>query len=379
MTLFPIFEVGSLPKLPGRLAKLEGREVSKSDQEQLKKALASLNNDPEISKIVDEFLRAKDRNEVIRANSRFNIRLWELLGTKEVYDGEAHRKEMYQSVVENVNGMDRLDCQVSFNNLEGLPNVFFPFSYSGRLSLDKPLHADEVAYILREARKPVKVPVTGAYTLATWSDLGEEPSRLIKSGIPNSEARRITIEKLVMEFADKIINPSLKELAKLGVSRLQIDEPNASAFYGQEKLFYEATRRSIADVQGLEIGLHICFSNDYSSIAQVAAIPQIKFLTLEIANRDTPDHKAYTDVIKALESVGYQGQYCIGVTDVHTDNIEDPRLIAERILHVAKMVDPRRIEAAHDCGLRTRRLAIAIEKTKALAKGAELARDYLKS
>lgn len=378
MTLFPIFEVGSLPKLPGRLAKLEGRNVNGSDREQLKLVLDLLNNDPEIAGTVEEFLLAKSRQEVIDANSKFNLRLWEFLGIKDVYDGEAHRKEMYQSVVENVAGMSKLDCQVSFNNLERLPNIFFPFSYYGELSLAKPLHVEETAYILREARKPVKVPITGAYTLATWSDLGKDPSDLVKQGLSNSEARRITIEKLVMEFADKIINLSLKELAKLGVSRLQIDEPNASAFYGQEELFYEATKRSIAGVEGSEIGLHICFSNDYNRIAEVAAISEIRFLTLEIANRDTADHRAYTDAVNTFEDVGYKGQYCIGVTDVHTDKIENPKLVAERILHAAKMVDPNRIEAAHDCGLRTRKLAVAIEKTKALVKGAEMAREYLK-
>ena len=159
------------------------------------------------------------------------------------------------------------------------------------------------------------------------------------------------------------------------MKRIQIDEPNASAFYGQEKLFYEATRRSIKGITGVELGMHICFSNDYGRIAKLAEIPEIKFLSLELANRDTADHEVYRSVINTFEQAGYFGSYALGMTDVHVDSIESAELISERILYCSNIIDPSRIEPAHDCGLRSRTLPIAIEKTKALVMGAEMARE----
>jgi len=63
------------------------------------------------------------------------------------------------------------------------------------------------------------------------------------------------------------------------------------------------------------------------------------------------------------------------VTDVHTDFVEPPELVRDRLLYAARVLDdPEKVIACHDCGLRTRRWEVAFEKEKALVKGAELAR-----
>ena len=379
MILFPTMEIGSLPKLPGREAKLKGKEPTDKDKEQLRQILRLVNNPPELADLVEQFLQAERRETIIKLNSRFNIRLLEALGVEQVYDGEAQRKEMYQGVVEHVAGMQELDRQVSFVTKAGFPNTFVPFMYTRPLTLTSKLHYDETSFIASNATKQVKVPITGAYTLGTWSDLGKFPQELIQQGKTHSQARHQVMEELVYSFADNVINPTLKELAALGIYRLQIDEPNASAFHNQQDLLYEATRRSVAGVERVELGMHICFSRDYRTIAGVAKILELKFLTLEIANRDTPDHRAYRDVIQAFESAGYQGKYCLGVLDVHTDELESPELIKERLLYAAELVGPQRIEAAPDCGLRTRKLPIAVQKLQRLVAGAELAKKIMES
>lgn len=383
-TLFPTMEIGSLPKMPGRGAKLQGRNPTDKDKAQLQHILNLVNNPPELTAIVNKFFQAEGKKKIIDLNSLFNLRLLEAIGVHQVYDGEAQRKEMYQGVVEHVKGMQELDRQVSFVTKACFPNTFVPYMYVEPLSLASKLHYDEVRFIASNAAMPVKVPITGAYTLGTWSDLGRFPQDLMQQGMKHSQARHKVVEELVYSFADNIINPTLKSLASLGVYRLQIDEPNASAFYGQEEILYEATRRSVAEVAGanggrggkeVELGMHICFSKDYGTIAGIAKIPEIKFLTLEIANRDTPDHRDYREVIQAFESAGYQGKYCVGVLDVHTDELEPPEPIKERLLYAAELVGPRRIEAAPDCGLRTRTLPVAVQKLQRLVEGTRLARE----
>ena len=377
--IFPCIEIGSLPKLPGRQAKVQNREPSVQDKEILEYLCLRY---PVLSSSLLTYYDARQIQEITKANSSFYIALQEAIGLDYVFDGEAHRKEMYQSVVEHVRGMQKLDQQVSFVNKEGYPNIFTPFSFVHPLVLEKPLHTEETCYILSQATKAVKVPITGAYTLGTWSDLGSFPAEMMKQGRRHSEARRVVMEQLVLEFADKVINPSLKALASLGVARIQIDEPNASAFYGQEELLYEATRRSVAGVESvggsssnrIELGMHICFSRDYSAIAGIGKIPEMKFLTLEIANRDAGDHQVYRDVLEAFEREGYKGKYCIGVQDVHTDVLEPAELITERLLYAADIVDVNRIEAAPDCGLRSRKLPLAVKKLERLMEGVRIAR-----
>lgn len=376
-TYFPCIEIGSLPKMPGRAALLKGQEPTPQDKEQVTAALAQVNHHhPELVQLAESFFAAKGKKAVIEANSKFYIRLLEELGLANIFDGEAQRPEMYEGVVQDVHGMKRLDKEVSFVNKQGFPNTFVPFTYEGALSIDRPLHVDETRFILGNTNMPLKVPVTGAYTLGTWSDLGKKPGELRKEGLPLSEARRRTMEELVLQFADNVINPTLKALANTGVARIQIDEPNASAFYDGEELLYEATRRSVAGVTGAELGMHICFSNDYQRIAGIVNIPELHYLTLEIANRDTPDHRTYTEVIRAFEDAGYKWKYCVGVLDIHTDKMESPALVAQRLCHVAEIVGPGRVEAAPDCGLRTRKLPIAVEKLRILVEGAKIANEF---
>ena len=64
--------------------------------------------------------------------------------------------------------------------------------------------------------------------------------------------------------------------------------------------------------------------------------------------------------------------------DIHSDFIESPELVRDRILYAAKVLGPERIFANPDCGLRTRKLDIAFAKLQNMVKGAGLARQNYK-
>ena len=69
----------------------------------------------------------------------------------------------------------------------------------------------------------------------------------------------------------------------------------------------------------------------------------------------------------------------MGVIDVHSDFIEPPELVRDRILHAAKLVDNQnRLYVSPDCGLRTRTWKISFQKLKNMVMGAKLAKKYLK-
>ncbi len=63
---------------------------------------------------------------------------------------------------------------------------------------------------------------------------------------------------------------------------------------------------------------------------------------------------------------------------MHTDFVEPPELVRDRILHAVSVVgDPGRIRASTDCGLRTRSWETSFQKIRNVVLGAELARRAL--
>jgi 5-methyltetrahydropteroyltriglutamate--homocysteine methyltransferase len=106
-------------------------------------------------------------------------------------------------------------------------------------------------------------------------------------------------------------------------------------------------------------------------------------LALEFANRDsrqtgTGEVRVGYRELKLFEDNGFEGKYGLGVIDVHTNFIEPPELVRDRIFHAAKIVgDPSRIYVSTDCGLRTRTWEVSFAKLKNMVLGAELARKVL--
>ena len=66
-----------------------------------------------------------------------------------------------------------------------------------------------------------------------------------------------------------------------------------------------------------------------------------------------------------------------GCIDNGTNDIENPRYIANKLLSAAKHLPPTQIQAAPDCGLVPLPLDIARRKLKAMVEGAKLARQEL--
>ncbi|MFX1411974.1 MAG: hypothetical protein ACFFA6_16630, partial [Promethearchaeota archaeon] len=103
-------------------------------------------------------------------------------------------------------------------------------------------------------------------------------------------------------------------------------------------------------------------------------------IAVESANRDskqlgTGETRTGYKNIQYFEDHGFRGNYGLGVIDVHTDFVEPPELVRDRILHIAKLIDdPARIYASTDCGLRTRTWETSFQKLRNMVLGADLAR-----
>ncbi|MFB3047760.1 MAG: hypothetical protein ACE1YV_01255 [Nitrosopumilaceae archaeon] len=292
-----------------------------------------------------------------------NIRTLEHLGLDIVYDGEVRRVEMYEEPVRYIKGFDFAGRVRSWDN-----KYYNKARVTGPVSYKKNFHEDEFKFTKEHSKRELKVPVTGAYTLADWSYNEYYKSK----------------DDLILSLAKKVLRPLIKDLVKLGAKIIQIDEPAATSHPAEMNVFKESINESIKGINAKFV-VHACFSgNDYKSLAP--QLPEIKVqqYTLEFANRDSwslgLDNKARKgfQVLKLFRDYGYKGEIGIGVTDVHVDKIEPPELVRDRILYAAKALgDPSKIYVNPDCGLRTRSRTIAFEKIKSEVKGAELARQKL--
>jgi 5-methyltetrahydropteroyltriglutamate--homocysteine methyltransferase len=106
-------------------------------------------------------------------------------------------------------------------------------------------------------------------------------------------------------------------------------------------------------------------------------------LQLEFSNRDSletgtkgADRPGYAILDRFRESA-WEGKIGLGVIDIHTDFIEPPELVRDRVLHAASVLGPERIEVNTDCGLRTRSWEVSYEKLVNMVEGARLAEEAL--
>src|SRR5437867_1848846 len=300
--------------------------------------------------------KAKARNDA----ALLNIRTLEDIGLDIIYDGEVRRVEMYEEPVRHIKGFEFAGRVRSWDNkYYRKARVIRDVAYQSNF------HATEFKFIKENSKHRIKVPVTGAYTLADWSF-----DEFYKSK-----------SDFVIALAKKVVRPLIKDLVKAGARLIQIDEPAATTHPAEMDIFRESVNESVKGINAKFV-IHACFSgNDYSVLAPQMPEIKAKQYTLEFANRDSwnlgvsdRERKGY-HVLKLFKEYGFKGEIGIGVTDVHVDKIETPQLIRDRIIYSSKALgDPSKIYVNPDCGLRTRTRSVAFEKLKAMVEGAKMAR-----
>lgn len=374
-------EVGSLAKPTWRVEGVRNGEVTDQHIEQATEQAAWLGLEPEATRF--DFLRIQDdfrcgqaecadeaRDQLRYQAARFAVALQEKAGIDILYDGEQDRSEMYQHAIEGTDGFEWRGRLRAFDN-----KSYRKAACVSNPSLKFPWHTAEVERLGELTDRPIKVPITGAYTLADWSfDEFYEPR-----GLPKQEARH----QLVLSLARQVVRPNIQSLLEQGVEWIQIDEPAATTKPNEVPLFVEAFNESTRDLLG-KFGVHVCFS-DYSQLfPHVAGLENCQQFSLEFANRDGRElgrdaaHRPAYETLQDLVAHCPDTSVGLGVTSVHEDAIEWPELVRDRILRAVDLAgDPTRIYPSPDCGLRTRSWPVAYDKLCATAEGAHLARDAL--
>lgn len=185
-----------------------------------------------------------------------------------------------------------------------------------------------------------------------------------------------------MAFANDVLNPIVKRLSSAGAKVIQIDEPAAATKEAESEVFTQSINASFEGIpSGVEKAVHLCYSN-YSSLFPALADCKANSYLVEFTNHASPTNfkpdQVSPETFKILELFGEYSMDVdigVGVIDIHSDLIETPQVICDRLLYAAKLVgDPTRVQVNPDCGLRTRRWVVAYEKLRNMVLGSEMAR-----
>ncbi|AXG10148.1 methionine synthase [Haloplanus rubicundus] len=288
---------------------------------------ADLADDPD-SKFTDEHL-----HEAHDDACRVIVDEHERTGLDTVSDGEMRRNEMVEFFADRIDGYE-------FNG---------PVKVWGHNYFDKPSVVDDVEYgeswLVDEfeftnaaASKPVKVPITGPYTLASWSF---------------NEAYADDAE-LSYALAD-LVNEEIEALVEAGARYIQIDEPALATTPDDHAIVGECLDRIVANIPDeVRIGLHVCYG-DYSRIYPELLEYPIDEFDVELCNGDYEQIDVFTDP-------EFTTDLALGVVDVHTTDVESVEEIKENIREGFKVVPPERLTVSPDCGVKLLPREVARQK-----------------
>mgnify|MGYP001576308694 CR=1 FL=1 len=389
LPLFPTQEIGSLQKPSWRVKGLAGT-ASEEDIKEIRRWYSKLNMENRAAgaiSLIKKIKEEKERSDIaslrqsLREESQiFALRFLEEAGLDIIYDGEQTRVEMYEDPISDISGFE----------FKGLVRAFDVMKYRkaacvAEPSFRVPYHLDEFLFLKEKTGHELKVPITGAYTLAEWS----YNEHYGKKNLENRKvfdlygSEKTDRSEMAITLAKKVIRPNIDALAKAGAKWIQIDEPAATTYPDEVDLVVDTFNES---VNGLDVkaSIHMCFSDYSVMFPSILKMKNCYQYAWEFANADTKkpgtgnNERIGYKILEFFKKHNVPGTIGLGVLDVHTDYVEPPELVRDRILYAAKLLGPERIYVNPDCGLRTRSLDISFAKLRNMVEGARLAREQFK-
>lgn len=234
-------------------------------------------------------------------------------------------------------------------------NVYFRKPIvAGKIAWRQPMIIEDWLYAQSVSQgRPVKVILTGPYTMLEWSfDLHYGDRR-----------------ELIFDLA-KAIRREIDEAIARGAQYVQVDEPALSTrpFKEEAELLKEALEIVFKGVHAKRI-VHICFGQLERILPYLLDYPVDQF-DLEMKNSNFR-------LLPYLKEYGYDKELGYGVIDVHSVQIETPEEVKAAIDKLMKMdfIGPEKVYVDPDCGLKRLPREIAKAKLKNMVKGAEMARE----
>ncbi len=292
------------------------------------------------------------------------LRLEEEAGIDIVTDGEQFRAHFVHGFLEKIDGIDWnkktvMGIRDNRYDLE-VPTV------TGKLSRPAPVHLEEVRFTRDQTERRLKFTLPGPMTICdTIADehYGSRP-------------------EMAMAFAG-ILNAEAKDLVAAGVDVIQFDEPAFNVFIDDVNEWgIAALNRAVAGLD-CTTAVHVCYGygikenlrwketlggewRQYDAIFPAINKSAVNQVSLECADSHVP-----MSLIAHLKDK----EVMVGAVAVTPDRVESPEEVAATIKEAMQYVDAERILPCTNCGMAPIPYDVAASKLRALAAGAELARQ----
>lgn len=270
-------------------------------------------------------------------------------GVDIVSDGEQTREDMVVYFAERLDGYEEGEWVKVFDNV-----YFRKPIITGRIAWRRPMIIDDWEYA-REVSggRPVKLILTGPYTMMEWSfDLYYGDRR-----------------ELIFDLA-KAMRREIEEAVSRGVEYVQVDEPALSTRPWREEaeLLKEALEILFKGLQAKRI-VHICFGRVERVLPYILDYPVDQF-DLEFKNSNFR-------LLPHLKEYGYDKELGYGVIDVHSIQVESVEEVKKAIdlLMKTDIVGPEKTFIDPDCGLKRLPRDVAKSKLRNMVEAARIARE----
>ena len=294
------------------------------------------------------------------------IKVQEDAGIDIVSDGEQFRKHFVHGFLEFVDGIDWAKM-TTMGIRDNRYNADVP-TVTSKVSRRESAHSKSVAFCRAHTKGGLKITMPGPMTICDT----------IADEVYGNRA------DMAMAFAE-ILNEEALELQELGVDTIQFDEPAFNVFMEDVKEWgVAALNRALKGIT-VKKAVHICYgygidANDewkktlgsewrqYEETFPALNDSDVDQVSLECAGSKVP-----MSLMKLLD----KKEMLVGCIDIADKNVETPEQVAVTIRKAMEFVEPDRIFPCTNCGLAPFPRAVAEDKLKSLAAGAEIVRREL--
>jgi 5-methyltetrahydropteroyltriglutamate--homocysteine methyltransferase len=296
---------------------------------------------------------------------RLVLREQEQAGISIVGDGEQTRRHFVTTFIEHLDGVDFKRTRTV--RIRDRYDADVPVVASA-VSRRQPVYVEDARFLRSETSLPVKYTLPG-------------PMTMIDTLYDDYYGSR---EKLAWEFAG-ILNREARELAAAGVDIIQFDEPAFNVFFDEVRDWGIATLERAAEGVGCKTAVHICYGygikantdwkqtlgNEWRQYEQT--FPLLQASKIDQVSLECHNSKVPIELIELLQGK----DVLVGAIDVTTDQIETAEEVAATLRKALQYVSPEHLYPCTNCGMVPLARAVAAAKLRALAAGAELARQQL--
>ena len=342
-----------LPLLPTTVVGSHPQPDWLIDRERLKSRLPPRVRARELWRVAEPWLA-----EAQEAATLMAIRDQEEAGVDLIGDGEMRRESYSNRLATALSGIDIDNPGVALDRTGAanpVPRVVGPIR---RIS---PIEAQDVAFLRRHARGPVKITLPGPFTMTQQAQ---------NDWYPDDEA-------MAMDYA-RAVNAEIRDLFAAGADVVQLDEPYLQARPKDAGRYaLDAINTAVDGVGGVTV-LHVCFG--YAHVHQGRAKPNgYDFLAeLDAAHVDVISVEAAQPRLDPAVLAGLPSKtIMLGVIDLDDPAVETPDAVAARIRAALVHVPADRLWIAPDCGMKYHPRDVALGKLRAMVAGAHIVRREL--